>query len=396
MKRMLIVFFCFLLFISTVSCGVAEHPSLAEHGNVVSSDTGKTQTNPELPSECETEPISSMSETEEFPAPETAGSEEGTMPETSETKPAGQEAAASDPDLSLYRVELNVNEDKDFAYFRDVEGNALGAADYWIDGDYAYILSTSSNTITVFQHQEAIRKISFENGRNGGMNLLRFAVKEDVAYAFAVNSSDSCLIKYVNWEPAARMSIYDFTRVEGFFDFYIKDEDLYVVSLSDETFEYMTCLIHEEDGKLVCFEKHPGKIVDGSYFENHAAVCSALKKVTASQAEKDHFVFVEQLGTADCGTDGDGGHYYFSSEIVRDEAKEYLIQRIYHFDAEGRLLETNHIPADVTTNNLQPVKIFYGTPWTLYLSEESVALLPLEEAAESYDLLDSMLEIDWS
>ncbi len=397
MKRILVILSAvFVMLVSTASCGVAENNSSVEPNTVGSTDAEKPTAACEPTPESEQTSVPPEPETEEAFASGTLEPEESTVPESPETETAAQEDPPVEPDFSLYRVEISVKEDKDFAYTRDREGSLCGAADYWIDGEYAYILSTSSNTITVFRNQEVIRKISFENGENGGMNLLQFAVKGDVAYAYAVNSEDSYLVKYVNWEPVASMSIYDFTSVDGFTDFYIKDGDLYVVSLSDRTFDDMTCRIHEEDGKLVCFEKRRGKLVDGLYFEKNSEVRSALETVTASQAEKDHFRFVAQVGTADCGTDGDGGHYYLSIEVVSDEVQEYLIQRIYHFDADGGFLESAHIPGDVHVNILQTVKVFFGTPWTLYLSEESVALLPLKEAAEAYDLQDSLLEIDWS
>jgi hypothetical protein len=112
-------------------------------------------------------------------------------------------------------------------------------------------------------------------------------VKGDLAYAYTANAAGSYIVKYIDWKPVVAMSIYEFTNLDGFFDFYILEENLYVVSLSDKTMDYMTCLIHQEGESLQCFDVKNGKLIKGTYTENIEDVSAALEKETQKQAEKD-------------------------------------------------------------------------------------------------------------
>ena len=380
-QKGIVIFVILLLMLTVISCSLSVKTTDGSSESMISSEEN-----------------TAPSETEKDNAAEPATSEPATVPDTSETGTAEGSTEPSsgeetDPaDLSGYSVQVALNEDSDFAFSRDSEGNLYGAKEFCIDGRSTYILSTSSNTITEFQEGEAVRKISFQEE---GWNVVQFAVKGDLAYAYTVNAAGSYIVKYIDWKPAATMSIYEFTSLDGFFDFYILEEDLYVVSSSDTTMDYMTCLIHQEGESLHCFDVKDGKLVEGTYTENVADVQAALEKETQKQAEKDGLVFEFQEGMADCGTDENGGHYYYSAEIVNDTEKEYYIQRIYHFDETETLLEVFTIPLGKIIDNPQPVKVFFGKVWVLYRTEDTVEVDLLEEIAKKHNFKEEMMEINW-
>ena len=294
-------------------------------------------------------------------------------PDTSENKEL--------PDLSLYSVKVLSSEDSDFAVTQDAEGNYYGAADFCIDGESVYILSTSTNTITEYQHQEMVRKIHFTEA---GLNLIQFAVKGDIAYAYAVNPIGSYIVKYHDWKSTAAMSIYEFTQTDGFLDFYIIGDDLYAVTSGGP--DCVTCLIHQEGDRLLCFETRNGKLVDGDYPVDYAKIRPILQEEAERQEKKDGLVLEVLQGCDDYGMDDENGHYYYSSEIVTDTETEYFMERIYHFDEEDQLQEVFVIPHGVQINTLRPVKIFFGKPWVLYVSSETTEVLLLQEAVNIYGI----------
>ena len=217
-----------------------------------------------------------------------------------------------------------------------------------------------------------------------GLNLIQFAVKGGIAYAYEVNPTGSYIVKYDDWKPAAAMSIYEFTQMDGFLDFYIIGEDLYVVTSGGA--DCVTCLIHQEGDRLLCFETRNGKLVDGDYPVDYAKIRPILQEEAERQEKKDGLVLEVLQGCDDYGMDGENGHYYYSSEIVTDTETEYFMERIYHFDEEDQLQEVFVIPHGVPINTLRPVKIFFGKPWVLYVTSETTEVLLLQEAVNIYGI----------
>ena len=271
----------------------------------------------------------------------------------------------------------------------DLEGNILGICDFCIDQDSIYTLSNQNNTI--IHYSEGIEKdvLSFDYH---GSKVIKFAVEGDYSCVF---SSNGDIILYKDWMELSRISIYEFTDSALVLDFYLKDKTLYFTGCSSKFPDFTTFIFTFSDDEIKYKDMIEGRTSEGIEVVSPEIVKSFMLEYCKTQAKSEGFNFEELQGIMDLGVDNNGGHYYYSSEIINKTGQEYYIQRIYHFNKRQQLIHVYNIPIGIFTCDY-PFKNINGELFLLHNSEDKTEIIQLTSNSVDFSLKECITPINWS